>query len=349
MAARSDRPDWEPVRYPGWFTAFLADRAIRKPSPHTAKAYRQDFVAIATLMAPDRDAIAELTPDELTREAIRAAFAAYAATHEAASIRRCWSNWNTLCTFLYTSELIASNPMPLIGRPKVAKTLPKGLGGDTVAELLAAIDTDSGSRRRSDWAERDRALVLTALLAGLRADELLRADVGDIRLTDDGGVIHVRGKGGKDRRIPVEQALIDVIQTYLDTRAARFPTTAKQRGVTGRGLSAWPASAPLFVGSDGGRLTRGTLQYRVLRAFKKAGLDGQRARGALVHGLRHTYATELANADVSVYTLMKLLGHESMVTSQRYVTAAGSENRAAAAQNPLYGLIANGSKPDTGR
>jgi integrase len=49
------------------------------------------------------------------------------------------------------------------------------------------------------------------------------------------------------------------------------------------------------------------------------GNAADRARGALVHGLRHTFATELANADVSVYTLMKLLGHESMVTSQRYV------------------------------
>ncbi len=58
-----------------------------------------------------------------------------------------------------------------------------------------------------------------------------------------------------------------------------------------------------------------------------------------MHGLRHTYATELAGSDVSVYTLMKLLGHESMTTSQRYVTAAGTETRSAAARNPLYALI----------
>jgi site-specific recombinase XerD len=58
-----------------------------------------------------------------------------------------------------------------------------------------------------------------------------------------------------------------------------------------------------------------------------------------VWGLRHTFATELANSDVSVYALMKLLGHESMVTSQRYVTAAGTETRTAAAQNKLYGLL----------
>jgi hypothetical protein len=61
--------------------------------------------------------------------------------------------------------------------------------------------------------------------------------------------------------------------------------------------------------------------------------------GALdVHGLRHTFATELANSEVDIYTLMNLLGHESMVTSQRYVTAAGSQTTQAAASNRLYTL-----------
>jgi integrase/recombinase XerC len=132
--------------------------------------------------------------------------------------------------------------------------------------------------------------------------------------------------------------MVEVLERYLDSRAARFPATAKQRS-PGGGLAAWTPTAPLFVGADGERISRGTLQYRVLRAFRRAGIDADRARGALVHGLRHTYATELANSDVSVYTLMKLLGHESMVTSQRYVTAAGTETRAAAAQNKLYGLV----------
>ena len=77
--------------------------------------------------------------------------------------------------------------------------------------------------------------------------------------------------------------------------------------------------SPLFVGRDGERITRGTLQSRIKRASKRAGPDAQPVPGALLHGLRHTYATELANSDVSVYTLMKLLGHESMTTSQRYV------------------------------
>lgn len=325
--------------FPQWFSAFVADRAVRKPSPHTAKAYRQDFVAIASLLAGDRARIGELIPAAITKDAMRAAFAAYAESHEAASIRRCWSTWNTLCDFLYNSERIPSNPMSLIGRPKVAKSLPKGLGAETVSGLLAAIDDDSGSPRRSDWPERDAALVLTAVLAGLRADELIRANVGDIRTTTDGGgVLHVRGKGNKDRRIPVEEGLINVVERYLDSRALRFPADIKRRGPS-TGIAAWPTTAALFVGSNGDRITRGVLQYRVLRAFKKAGLNNQRARGALIHALRHEFATQLANVDTSVYALMKLLGHESMVTSQRYVDGAGAENRAAAARNPLYGLL----------
>ena len=63
--------------------------------------------------------------------------------------------------------------------------------------------------------QRDRALILTALLAGLRADELVCANVGDLRRTDDGAVIHVRGKGGKDRRVPIEPALVEVLERYL--------------------------------------------------------------------------------------------------------------------------------------
>ena len=134
--------------------------------------------------------------------------------------------------------------MPLIGRPKVAKTLPKGLGAETIAELLRVIDEDCGSGRRSDWAERDRAC-LTAVLAGLRADKLVRADVGHIRLTDEGGVIHVHGKGNKDRRIPLERALIHELEAYLDSRQSRFPGSTKRRP-TNAGLAAWPATAPLF-------------------------------------------------------------------------------------------------------
>jgi integrase/recombinase XerC len=324
--------------FPNWFTQFLNDRQTRKPSAHTMKAYRQDFVAIAILMTDGNPA--RLTVADITKGSMRQAFAAYARDHEAASVRRCWSTWNVLCTFLYTGEQLAANPMQLVGRPKLAKPLPR----TAVAALLATVSDDRDSQRRTDWAERDLALILTGLLAGLRAEELLRSDVGDIRTTDDGAaVIHVKGKGGKERSVPIEAELLCVIEAYLGSRAIRFPGTAKRNtDAAGSPLSPWPARAPLFVGRDGERIMRGILQSRVKRAFKHAGPDAQPVPGALVHGLRHTYATELAGSDVSVYTLMKLLGHESMTTSQRYVSAAGTETLSAAARNPIYKMITPG-------
>jgi integrase len=90
------------------------------------------------------------------------------------------------------------------------------------------LDSDGEPRRSGDWVERDRALILTALLAGLHTDELLHTNVGDVRRSHDGAVIHVRGKG-KDRRIPIESPLVEVLQNYLDSRADRLPVTAKRR------------------------------------------------------------------------------------------------------------------------
>jgi hypothetical protein len=73
----------------------MADRAIRKPSPHTVNAYRQDFVAIATLVAGDPSRVVHLAPGEITKDAALC-LRAYADIHDAPSIRRYWSNCNTL-------------------------------------------------------------------------------------------------------------------------------------------------------------------------------------------------------------------------------------------------------------
>jgi site-specific recombinase XerD len=88
--------------------------------------------------------------NEVTKDNLRSAFAAYADTHSATSIRRCWSTWNTLYTFLFTAELLDAIPMPLIGRPKVPKTLPRSYPAHAVTDLVAAIDGDHGSTRTSD-------------------------------------------------------------------------------------------------------------------------------------------------------------------------------------------------------
>ena len=186
---------------PEWFSQFLNDRQTRKPSAHTMKAYRQGFIAIATLVAggdPSRLAVTDITKDTM-----RNAFAAYARDHEAASIRRWWSTWNVLCTFLYTGERLVANPMQLVGQPRLAKPLPKALPRTAVEALLEAVATDQDFKRQTDWAEPDLALILTALLAVLRAEELHQADVGDIRTTDDGAaVITSKAKAARSAACP---------------------------------------------------------------------------------------------------------------------------------------------------
>ena len=139
-------------RRPGYPQAFGAHR---KPSAHTIKAYRQDFDAIAALIAGGGD-LSGMPVSAVTIDTLRTAFAQYAETHEAASIQRCWSSWNVVCTYLYTAELIAANPMPMVGRPKLAKTLPKALPADAVAALLGALHADQVPRRRRLDAARPR-------------------------------------------------------------------------------------------------------------------------------------------------------------------------------------------------
>jgi integrase/recombinase XerC len=213
-----------------------------KPAPRVPKHLAVSSVRPPTAPRPHNDT--RLAIADITKDSARTAFAAYARDHEAASIRRCWSTWNVLSTFLYTSEQLSANPMQLVGRPKLARPLSKARPPRTAVEaLLDTLARDRESVRQTDWADRDLALVLTALLTGLRADELRQADIGDIRTTDDGAaVIHVKGKGGMERGIPIEIELLSVIEVYLDSRAVRFPGAIKRKaGESDSPLSRWPA------------------------------------------------------------------------------------------------------------
>lgn len=325
-----------------WFAEFLMHRSTAKPSPHTLKAYRQDFAGICDLLAQQAGvAVGALPIEVITKPAMQQAFAAFAATHEVASIRRCWSTWNTLCDYLFALDAIVANPMSAVLRPKAPRRIPKALPSDAVARLIATLQDDDTDGVQP-WGERDFAIILTALLTGMRSSELISVNIGDVRGDDAGAsrVILVRGKGSKERVATAEPALVAALTGYLESRIARFPGTTKHR--VPADATAWQffrATDPLFVGADGSRITRGTLQYRVLRAYRRAGINGERAKGALTHQFRHTFATNMADENVSIFTLMRMLGHESMSTTQVYTEGAGAGVREAAARNPLYRLL----------
>jgi site-specific recombinase XerD len=300
---------------------FLRARAALKQSANTLAAYRRDLEGVGAVLARQAgcEGAGRLGLEAVTGRALRAAFAEYAQPRAASSVGRAWSVWNQFFTFLVADEFAPGNPMGSVGRPKAPHRYPKPLRGeDTPERLLASAAAPADrERRRAPWPERDFAVLAVLLCAGLRSSELLELSVSCLGGRAGERILTVRGKGGKERAVPVEPELEAVLEDYLASRAARSGGREPAR------------NEPLFVGSDGRRLGRGALQYLVSRAYREAGVSGQVPVGASVHALRHTFATRLAEDGASAVEIMRLLGHASLTTSQNYIDATAREQRAA--------------------
>lgn len=323
--------------YPEWFSSYLESRRRLKRSPHTLAAITADFTMIGTSLLPAGRPLAELPLSYLTKHRLGTAFAAYADDHAPNSCRRCRSSWNQLCQWLINREYLSGgNPMRTIEVAQPETGAPKALTGEDIAALLAAADIVDAPPQ--SWPQLDRLVILLGVLAGPRTAELLDATVGDVRLTEQGPVLQLRGKGRKHRTVPIEPAILDVIDDYMRSREELFGATVVRPAVD-IPLRRFLAADPLLVGNDGKRLTRGSLQYRIRRAYRRAGI--QSPEGANLHAFRHTYAVSLADIGIDPFKLRDLLGHESLTATQRYTDSAGQRNREAAAANPLYGLLAD--------
>ncbi len=311
--------------------SFFAARRPRKESPHTTAAYRRDLSTILTLAAAHRGlAVDRLLLPELDRDTLRATFGSYADDHAAASVLRTWSAWNQFFTFCVADGYATGNPMAAVARPRRPARSPKPLRGeDTPEQLLRrlAAGTPPAGGRRDAWPERDVAVLGLALVTGLRSSELLSLTVEALAGRPGERRIHVIGKGGKSRSVPVEAGLEAALDAYLASRRARLP-----RLPVGR-------DAPLLVDRTGEALRRGGLQYLVRSAYREAGLHDRVPIGANVHALRHTFATRLAEDGATASEIMTLLGHASIATSQGYIDSTNREQRAAAAANRTYRVL----------
>jgi site-specific recombinase XerD len=305
------------------FAEFEVTRRSAKPSPHSERAARSDFTAIHALL---QEAVGteEVPLDEVTTRRLRLAFARFAETHAAASIARCWSTWNQFYGFLVAEELVGGNPMGAVAKPKVGRRTPKPLQGEDAPEELLASVAAGARPGRWPWPERDLAFLATALLTGLRLSELISLNLGSIDGRPGERRIKVMGKGRNERTVPIEDALHDVIERYMATRRDKFP-----------GVKLGPR-APLFVDRRGDRIKRGGAHYLVERSYRAAGLANRVPAGAMVHALRHTFATRLAEDGASATEIQALLGHESLNTSQGYIEATATATRQAARANRTY-------------
>jgi site-specific recombinase XerD len=204
--------------------------------------------------------------------------------------------------FLMRMGIVTTNPCDQLERPKVSPSPPRGLTGDEIKRLLAAIpETPSGLR--------DRAIVITLALTGRRRMEVLNLKVGDI--SQSGGIFYqYKGKGGKQGKRELPRPAFDAILASLSAwrkSLESMPTTE----------SIWPSR-----GRDQG-LSSGTFYASLRRYLKHAGLPP-----AGVHILRHSAAKLRRDAGESIEDVSRFLDHSSLAVTTTYLRRLeGQEDR----------------------
>lgn len=213
------------------------------------------------------------------------------------------------------SRRFAENPAKDIDSPTVKPALPKYLSLDESVKLLESVPTDSPTYAR------DYCILEMFLNCGMRLAELIGIDLSDV--SSDLTKLVVTGKGNKMRVVYLNTAVRDALRDYLAVRQ------------TGAMLGGKPIidKNALFISTRGTRISRESVQKLVYRQLDLAGLGG---RGLSVHKLRHTAATLMYNeGNVDVRTLMDILGHEQLTTTQIYTHVSDKQLADAAEANPL--------------
>ena len=199
--------------------------------------------------------------------------------------------------FLLREGLVAADAARGVRPPAPPKRLPKAISVQEVEALLAAAGADESPRGL-----RDRALLELLYGCGARISEAVGLDVDELDLAPDGsGTVRLRGKGSKERVVPVGSYARAAVSAYL---------------VRGRPalVAAGKGSPALFLNARGGRLSRQSA-WTVLRATgERAGIT----REISPHTLRHSFATHLLDGGADVRVVQELLGHASVTTTQIY-------------------------------
>lgn len=204
----------------------------------------------------------------------------------------------------------AANPLAFFPKIKAApKKLPVFLDEEEVKRLLAAprADTVMGLR--------DRALLALLYATGIRASECggLRGKDVDLSLP----AVRVRGKGGRERCVPLNKEVVELLVRYAQVRGEAAPGT------------------PFFRSRRGRAMSRSAIFERVRLYGKKARI----AKTLSPHRLRHTFATHLVKAGVALVTIRDLLGHRCITSTQVYLHTTAEDLRQAAALHPVERLI----------
>jgi len=285
-------------RFEGLVLDFLSYLELERGlSRNTLNAYRTDLLQYGEYLAGhDRNAL-EARPADITEFLADLATGNDRPACSAATIHRKAACLRSFYKHLRRDELIVDDPTVALNAPRRAKKLPQVLNYSEVQKLLAAPRGDDPT------VARDRALLEVMYACGLRASETIGLEVADVDLRE--GLLRARGKGSKERIVPLGRKAISAIRVYM---ASARPKLVGERH-----------EPKLFVNFRGGPLTRQGLYKIVQRNARAAGLAGQMSP----HTLRHSFATHLLAGGCDLRAVQEMLGHADIATTQMYTHLSG--------------------------
>jgi integrase/recombinase XerC len=298
-------PNTAPASDDPHVTAFLQHLATdRGASDYTRRNYAHALAEFAAWHRRERDA----APDwpALARDDFRA-YLRFLGRNELsrAATQLRFSALRTFYKFLLRRGVVAATPVKNLAMPKLEKRLPRFLSVDQLRALLEAPmklasseqTTDDGTVVDAVTAARDVAILETIYSCGLRISELCGLRAEDVNEREQ--LVRVRGKGKKERQVPVGEAALRAIRRYWE--AAGFAPLGTEPVFRARADSPKPVTAQ-------------TVQKKLKRYLAAAGLDP----AITPHKLRHSFATHLLDAGADLRSVQELLGHRHLATTQVY-------------------------------
>ncbi len=295
-----------------WIESFLEMTSVeRGAAENTIDSYRRDLHNFA-----DFTSARNLRPEDVGTDVIRGYMKTLSSRGMASSTAaRHLSSIRQFFKFLYAENHRQDDPVAAIDSPVIGKSLPKYLSEEDVERLLVAGQDFEGIE----------GLRLTAFLeilyaTGLRVSELVSLPLSAV--TGNGRMLIVRGKGSKERMVPLSEPAVDAMSLYRDVRDQFLPK--KQQHI---------ASSFLFPSrSKEGHLTRARFAQLLKEVAARAGVDPKRVSP---HVLRHSFASHMLAHGADLRTLQQMLGHSDISTTQIYTHVLDERLKALLQQHPL--------------
>ena len=224
---------------------------------------------------------------------------------------RSWFKW------LAKEGKVAQNPALLVSTPKLPKHLPRVPSMEEVNRVLNSLDgagpVEKNRQEAAAWPERDRVIFEMLYGCGIRNSELVGLDMGSVRWRDD--AVLVRGKGRKERLVPLGDEAAVALKAYLPLREAKLNAAGK-----GGLVAAGPLLTNLRMRGDCRLTTRS-----VGRIVKAIALSRGLAADVHPHTLRHAFGTHMLEEGADLRAIQEMLGHERLSTTQRYTQLTVSQ------------------------